>query len=277
MRRSGVLSKPALGLQEKHVPSKMSSRRFSQPWFNRTVKRATGRNKRSFWKAIRINKTKDYERYYRLKKELWIACKSAYNSNIKNIISPDSTSNPKRFWGFIKGMRTDATGVAPLKDSIGLTHLDSNKKANILYEQFSSVFNKDESIDTIHGKGPSPYMDMPHISVGREGRRKLLSNPQIHQATGPDGVTCRLKHILCSNIMAHVERNNLLHDAQHGFRKRRSRESQLIVTFKDLAHNIDTKGQTDVILLDFSKAFDKAPTNVFCTSSTTTGTATSDG
>ena len=68
-----------------------------------------------------------------------------------------------------------------------------------------------------------------------------------------------LEHILCSNIMTHLESNNILHDAQHGFRKRRSCESQLIVTIQDLAHNIDTKGQTDVILLDFSKAFDKVP------------------
>ena len=310
-----------LGLQEKHVPSKMSSRRFSQPWVNRNVKRATRRKKRSFWKARKTNNTKDYERYHRLKKESRTACKSAYNSYIKNIISPDSTSNPKRFWGFIKGMRTDATGVAPLKNSTGLTHWDSSRKANILNEQFSSVFNKDESTDTIPDKGPSPYLDMPHITVGREGVRKLLSNLQIHKATGPDGVACRLlkelafeiapmfqvlfraslnqasisaewktanvvpiykkgeknkaenyrpvsltsvtckmpEHILCSNIMTHLESNNILHDAQHGFRKRRSCESQLIVTIQDLAHNIDSKVKTDVILLDFSKAFDKVP------------------
>ena len=73
-------------------------------------------------------------------------------------------------------------------------------------------------------------------------------------------VTCKmLEHILCSNIMTHLESNNILHDAQHGFRKRRSCESQLILTIQDLAHNIGTKGQTDVILLDFSKAFDKVP------------------
>ena len=59
--------------------------------------------------------------------------------------------------------------------------------------------------------------------------------------------------------MTHLECNNILHNAQHGFRKRRSCESQLIVTIQDLAHNIDTMDKTDVILLDFSKAFDKVP------------------
>ena len=309
-----------LGLQEQHVPSKMSSPRYSQPWVNRNVKRASRRKKRSFWKARRTKNDKDIQRYHHLKKESRSACKSAYNSYIRNIISPDSTSNPKRFWGFIKGMRTDTTGVAPLKDTTGLTHSDSSRKANILNDQFSSVFNKDEQTDTIPDKGPSPYVDMPPITVD-EGVRKLLANLHIHKATGPDGVACRLlkeladevtpmfqilfqaslnqaavpaewktanvvpiykkgeknkaenyrpvsltsvtckmlEHILCSNIMTHLENNNILHDAQHGFRKRRSCESQLIVTIQDLAYNIDSKGQTDVILLDFSKAFDKVP------------------
>jgi hypothetical protein len=68
-----------------------------------------------------------------------------------------------------------------------------------------------------------------------------------------------MEHIICSSIMEHLDRHKILHDAQHGFRKRRSCESQLILTIQDLAKNIDNRGQTDLILLDFSKAFDKVP------------------
>ena len=39
----------------------------------------------------------------------------------------------------------------------------------------------------------------------------------------------------------------------------RSFETQLILTVDDLAGETDKGGQTDVILLDFSKAFDKVP------------------
>ena len=106
----------------------------------------------------------------------------------------------KRFWGFIKGMRTDTTGVAPLKDTTGLTHSDSSRKANILNDQFSSVFNKDEQTDTIPDNGPSPFVDMPPITVGREGVRKLLANLHIHKATGPDGVACRLLKELADEV-----------------------------------------------------------------------------
>ena len=59
--------------------------------------------------------------------------------------------------------------------------------------------------------------------------------------------------------MAHMDRHTILTDAQHGFRKRRSCETQPLLTIQDLASAIDTMDQTDVILLDFAKAFDKVP------------------
>ena len=68
-----------------------------------------------------------------------------------------------------------------------------------------------------------------------------------------------LEHIITSNIMQHLDKHNILHDAQHGFRKHRSTETQLIQLIDNLAHNIDNRIQTDAILLDFQKAFDKVP------------------
>ena len=46
---------------------------------------------------------------------------------------------------------------------------------------------------------------------------------------------------------------------QHGFRKGFSCETQLVQTIHDFAKNYDQKLQTDLILLDFSKAFDSVP------------------
>ena len=59
--------------------------------------------------------------------------------------------------------------------------------------------------------------------------------------------------------MQHLDTHNILHDAQHVFRKHRSTETQLIQLIDNLAHNIDNRMQTDAILLDFQKAFDKVP------------------
>ena len=57
--------------------------------------------------------------------------------------------------------------------------------------------------------------------------------------------------------MPHLDTQQILNDAQHGFRKSRSCESQMIQTVQDLANSLNEGEQIDAILLDFSKAFDK--------------------
>ena len=54
-----------------------------------------------------------------------------------------------------------------------------------------------------------------------------------------------------------LDGQGILYDLQHGFREKRSRETQLIMLIEDLARNASVGKQTDIILLDFSKAFDK--------------------
>ena len=62
---------------------------------------------------------------------------------------------------------------------------------------------------------------------------------------------------MASNISAHFTRYNILHDLQHGFRERRSCETQLIQLVDDLARTLVAGQQSYLIFLDFSKAFDK--------------------
>jgi hypothetical protein len=59
--------------------------------------------------------------------------------------------------------------------------------------------------------------------------------------------------------MKHLESNNILYDLQHGFWSSKSCETQLISFIQELAKNNNDKIQTDVIVMDFVKAFDKVP------------------
>ena len=57
---------------------------------------------------------------------------------------------------------------------------------------------------------------------------------------------------------------SILADCQHGVRSQRSCETQLVQFFHDLVSNLDlalnrNHGQTDVIIMDFAKAFDNVP------------------
>ena len=67
-----------------------------------------------------------------------------------------------------------------------------------------------------------------------------------------------------SNINKHLALNSILADCQHGFRSRRSCETRLVQFVHDIISNLDgamNRGhkQTDLIIMDFAKAFDKVP------------------
>ena len=62
---------------------------------------------------------------------------------------------------------------------------------------------------------------------------------------------------MISNVVKHLDQHKILYDLQHSFRARRSCETQLTLLIEELHQNFSDGKQTDVILLDFSKAFDK--------------------
>ena len=64
-----------------------------------------------------------------------------------------------------------------------------------------------------------------------------------------------MEHTIASKLTKYLDTNGLIYDLQHGFRERRSCETQLASLVEDLK---SSQGKhTDLILLDFSKAFDK--------------------
>ena len=59
------------------------------------------------------------------------------------------------------------------------------------------------------------------------------------------------------SISKHFTEQNILSELQHGFREKRSCETQLIMLVDELSKSMQSGKQTGLILLDFSKAFDK--------------------
>lgn len=64
--------------------------------------------------------------------------------------------------------------------------------------------------------------------------------------------------------MEHLENFQILVDYQHGFQKGRSCEKQLVITIEDIARHLNNKEQVDLLILDFSKAFDTVPHQRLC-------------
>ena len=105
------------------------------------------------------------------------------------------------------------------------------------------------------GSVPSDWKMANVVPIFKKGSKSCPSNYRPVSLTSICGKI--LEHIIYSNILHHLEEYNIIRDEQHGFRSGRSCETQLLTTIHDFANNLNNQKQTDTILLDFSKAFDK--------------------
>ena len=107
------------------------------------------------------------------------------------------------------------------------------------------------------GKTPRDWRDALVTPVHKKGPKYDTGN---YRPVSLTSIISKInEHILCSTMMHHFSDNNILDPDQHGFRQGYSTETQLISSIHDWASTINAKGQTDVVFLDFSKAFDSVP------------------
>ena len=107
------------------------------------------------------------------------------------------------------------------------------------------------------GELPMDWIQANVTPLYKKGNR---SEPENYRPVSLTSIPCKLlEHVIYSNVMSHLEKYEYLNDKQHGFRSSRSCESQLALTVNDLAKILDDKGQVDIIIMDFSKAFDTVP------------------
>ena len=306
-----------ISLINANVPTRQTTSHTSrQTWITAKAKRLCRQKKRWHKKSKKSNSARVKARYQEIKKKCRKECRKAKASFLDRI-SSDNENNKKLFWGYIKSKRKDNTSCTFLKDNCNRLQNDPKIKANILNEQFSSVWSTPGFVQNDLLNPPSPPMADFDITVN--GVTKLLHNVKPFKATGPDGIppfilkelskelapvftlffqasltqgtlpsdwkrafitpifkkgspqqasnyrpvsltsvpSKIMEHIISSQIMQHMEKHGILCDNQHGFRKYRSCESQLITTINEISKNMDNGNQTDLILLDFSKAFDK--------------------
>ena len=309
-----------LKAQEKHVPTKMTSKRFNQPWFTQECKRTIRKKIRRYKVFKQTKRQSDWQIFQEASKSARKTCNNAYHTYIKqNFCDNPNKENNKKFYSFIKAKRSDTIGVSPLVDPTGVTQIDDKKISELLSDQFASVFSHDDGTSpTIHGEKGAIIDDLTFTA---NGIIKLLSNLNIRKASGSDevsarilkecahevgkplvllfsasleqgeipdewrhaiitpiykgnnknrskaenyrpvsltSVTCKImEHIVHSHIMKHLDENKILSESQHGFRKYRSCETQLLETIHKISSSLNNKEQVDSVLLDFSKAFDK--------------------
>ena len=302
---------------DKNIPTKVCKNRKSLPWYNRGLKKMVRRKARLYKHAKKSNQWGSFKAFQKTCKK---AFKKAEINHINNVIQKGlNENNSKPFLRYVKSRRQDNVGVSPLK-KMGQLVNDSKEKAQILVEQFQSVFTRDDDQQLPDTKKRA-RRPIPPLRITTDGVEKLLRGINTAKAQGPDKianimlktcasqiapaltnifqrsvnsgklpsdwlnanispvykkgyvhlpenyrpvsltcVSCKiLEHIICKHILDHLERNKILTSLNHGFRSGYSCETQLVTTVLDLLGKFDTGSQIDMIILDFSKAFDTVP------------------
>ncbi|CAG2209800.1 unnamed protein product [Mytilus edulis] len=123
---------------------------------NTQTRRAMRRKQRAHSKAKRANNPIDWEKYKRLKANTQKETRKAHRKYIQDVVSNDFKENPKRFYTYVKSKKQESSGVSALTNTDGFLHSESSQKAEILNDQFQSVYTK-EDMTSIPNRGPSRY------------------------------------------------------------------------------------------------------------------------
>ena len=182
---------------DKHIPSKMiSGNRIRMPWMEKTVRSGHRKVKKLFAKQKKSGRHKDRRRYLHTKAQAQRQERQAYWKYVENLIElgdneqDQHPSKQKRFFSFIKSLKKDSSGVAPLRDQ-GKLHSDPVDKANILNRQYQSQFTDEDKSEIPQPEGePSPTMADIHVTT--EGVLKLLQKLNVNKASVPDMIPARL-------------------------------------------------------------------------------------
>ena len=108
-----------------------------------------------------------------------------------------------------------------------------------------------------HATFPQDWLSANIIPVFKKGNR---STPANYRPISLTSVTCKvMEHIIFHHIMSRFTSQNLLSPLQHGFRPNHSCQTQLIDFIDKVQRSMNARQQTDLVFIDFSKAFDKIP------------------
>ena len=177
----------------------MSSVRRNVPWCTPAIKRMFQKKQRLYNKYRKSHHPRDWEAFKAHQRATAAALRKARWEYIGGMLNDGLESgNHKPFWRYVKSQRQDNCGVSPLKWN-GELHSDSKDKAQILNDQFSSVFTKDEQHAKTVLEGPS-LPPLAGLNISEKGVAKLLKEIDPSNAGGPDEVPCRILKELADDI-----------------------------------------------------------------------------
>ena len=101
---------------------------------------------------------------------------------------------------------------------------------------------------------PSDWLTANIIPVYKKGNKSL---PVNYRPISLTSICCKImEHIIFHSILDHLNKYDIINPNQHGFRPGLSCQTQLVLLVDEVLKAMDSHHQVDLLLLDFSKAFD---------------------
>lgn len=182
---------------QRFVPTKVCGKKNKLPYINRDIRCLIRKRDRLYQRIKSAQKdvsqhnwvSKMRERHHQLKKEIQRSIRRAYWTYIEGIITPmdeEGQTSIKRFWTFIKHMKSEAVGISTLQEN-GQVLTSPKDKADSLNRQFESVFTIEDPLPTIEAN-QRRYPDAPDLNITTPGVIKLLKGLKPGKAAGPDNI-----------------------------------------------------------------------------------------
>ena len=140
--------------ENKYIASKAVNPNTRKPWITQTTKRAIRKRKRAF-RAARKHGT--WDNYRAKRKEAHKEINASHQSYIDNIVLSDSDKSRKKFWSYIKLLRS-ADGKVTTLNIKGNKVTEPSKVAEEFNNAFAKVFTKeDKSVPPPTLTNPYPH------------------------------------------------------------------------------------------------------------------------
>ena len=135
MKTKSNLEHPWKKLMENKIPSKLSSKRFKLPWFNRDLKRLCRKKARKCKKAKRSGREDHWEQYKEFQRVVQAKLTEGRWDYINRFLQIGlETGNKKPFWKYLRVQKQEDFEISALKSN-GKMFTDRKSITEILNTQ----------------------------------------------------------------------------------------------------------------------------------------------
>ena len=150
------------------------------------------------------------------------------------------------------GIRKLKKGSAAGPDSLGPQLLQ--ELMEVIIRPLTSIMKSSLEEGTV----PTDWRTANVTPIFKKG---VKSSPGNYRPVSLTTVCCRLMETMIKEeVVAHLDRHQLIRRSQHGFMRGRSCTSNLLSFLEKVTEAADRGEAMDIVFLDFAKAFDKVPT-----------------